>query len=558
MGRIASLAALCIGRSSTRELEEACLRPRETQAHALRKILQGAGGTAFARDHGLNGDETLAEFRRKIPIRDFEGLRPYINRAAAGESRVLTSEDPIYFARTSGTTSEPKLIPATEGSAASDSRLTRQWVHRARLDHPAFLSGDIFTVVSSAVEEHTPSGIPIGSASGFIASRIPALVRRSYAVPAALAEITEYHTRYLAMLRLGLERPITHLNTPNPSTLLRLAELGAEHAEDIFRAIREGRLIPGARGNQMPPGDGLRALEMRLRPNPARAAELERMANRRGLLAPRDGWPGLALIACWTGGSVGETAARLEEWYGKVPVRDLGYIASEGRFTIPISDGTAAGLPVLGDKLFEFLPEDAEDGEVLGIEDLEMGARYRMLVTTAAGLYRYDILDVVQVQGFHGRTPLLAFARKGRDMANITGEKLHANHVLGAMAAIALTPGKKVRQFRVAADSDRARYRFYLEPEQMDPDGAEPWGCEWLDALDHCLQDQNLEYRQKRESGRLQAPWLHVMAPGWSEELFRAWVRSGRKDAQYKWQVLAQMPEAAFEEYILETVQTRT
>ena len=195
MGRIASMAAFWLGRSSARETDQDCLHPRETQAGTLRNILIGAKGTAFAKDHGLTGSETPVEFRRQVPIRDFEGLRPYVDRAAAGESHVLTREDPVYFARTSGTTAEPKMIPATAGSAASDARLMRQWVHRARRDHPAFLARDIFTVVSPAIEEHTPSGIPIGSASGFVARRIPALVRRSYAVPPALADIPEYHTR---------------------------------------------------------------------------------------------------------------------------------------------------------------------------------------------------------------------------------------------------------------------------------------------------------------------------------------------------------------------------
>jgi hypothetical protein len=236
-----------------------------------------------------------------------------------------------------------------------------------------------------------------------------------------------------------------------------------------------------------------------------------------------------------------------------VPIRDLGYVASEGRFTVPVSDGTAAGLPALEDKYFEFLPEDAEDSaEALGVEDLEEGRSYRILVTTPAGLYRYDIQDVVRVEGFRGRAPLLAFARKGRDMASITGEKLHANQVLAALAAAAGPRGPSPKAVRAAADAPAARYRFYLEPSAMEDAAA--WDGAWVRNLDLRLQDQNLEYRQKRESGRLAAPCLHVMASGWSEGLFQAWLRSGRKDAQYKWQVLVQEPDPSFAAHSVRTV----
>lgn len=572
MGTLATWAARLVGWDSARELDAACQAPAAAQMRALRRILRRNASTAFARDHGLTGGEDAREFRRKVPVRDFEGHRPYVDRATRGEYGVLTADPPVFFARTSGTTAEPKLIPVTAAGAAADARLMRQWVHRAWGDHKDFLRGDIFTVVSPAVEEHSPGGVAVGSASGFIASRIPSLVRRSYAVPPEMAGIQEYRLRYLTMVRLSLGRRITHLNTPNPSTLARLAELAAAQGPALVRAVRDGRLIPAEDGGSAleaaAGGDAvvlraLRRLEKALRPDPALAARLEgfmKSGDRGGRLLPKDFWPDLRLIGCWTGGSVGDTAARLKEWYGNVPVRDLGYVASEGRFTVPVSDGTAAGLPALEDKYFEFLPEDAGDGEAaLGIEDLEEGRSYRILVTTPAGLYRYDIQDVVRVEGFRGRTPLLAFARKGKDMASITGEKLHANQVLAAFSALASQTARAglvrsaPKAFRAAADASAARYRFYLEPSAAGD--AVDWDGAWVRALDLGLQQQNLEYKQKRESGRLAAPCLHVMAEGWSEGLFQAWLRSGRKDAQYKWQVLVQSPDPAFAAHSVRTVE---
>ena len=167
--------------------------------------------------------------------------------------------------------------------------------------------------------------------------------------------------------------------------------------------------------------------------NPARAKALEGAVTQAGTLRPLECWPDLALIGCWLGGSVGTQASRLKEFYGDVPIRDLGYLASEGHFTIPHEDHTASGIASLHTNYFEFIPEEAAydpDPPVLSCHELEQGGCYAVLLTTAGGLYRYDIHDIVQVTGFYRRAPLLAFIRKGRDMTSITGEKMHVNHLL--------------------------------------------------------------------------------------------------------------------------------
>src|SRR5262249_51371614 len=119
------------------------------------------------------------------------------------------------------------------------------------------------------------------------------------------------------------------------------------------------------------------------------------------------------------------------------PVRDIGLIASEGRMTIPVADGTPSGLLDVVGHFFEFIPEEEADRPnpvVLGAHELQEGRAYFILLTTSFGLYRYHIHDLVRVTGFHKRTPLLEFLSKGAHFANITGEKLSEYHVSGAMA----------------------------------------------------------------------------------------------------------------------------
>src|SRR5207249_2845956 len=157
------------------------------------------------------------------------------------------------------------------------------------------------------------------------------------------------------------------------------------------------------------------------------AAALGRVVEGHGRLVLGECWPDLSLVACWLGGSAGIQARHLDAHFGpRVARRDLGLVASEGRLTIPVGDHSAAGVLAVHANFFEFVPEEAIEEatpRTLLAHELEVGRRYYVIVTGGNGLYRYDLNDIVEVQGFHRRTPKVAFVRKGRDMVNITGEK---------------------------------------------------------------------------------------------------------------------------------------
>src|SRR6185295_12411617 len=172
----------------------------------------------------------------------------------------------------------------------------------------------------------------------------------------------------------------------------------------------------------------------------------------------------------------------------------------------------------IDENFYEFIPESEIDSPaptILTCAELEAGASYYLILTTAAGLYRYDINDVVRVAGFFNRTPLIEFVRKGRDVTNITGEKLHVHQVVQALEQAQSATGIVVRHFRAFADLEKSRYAFLVEFDAPHP--TEHALSQLLGELDTCLQDLNIEYAQKRESGRLGAAILCVMKPGWFE-----------------------------------------
>jgi hypothetical protein len=397
-------------------------------------------------------------------VSDYEGLRPFIERMLAGEEGVLCREPPFMFGTTSGTTSKRKFIPINRSWARALSRAMRLWLARSTRAHPGSWRGSVLTFVGATVEGVVPSGLPMGSVSGLTSARVSRSVKQRFALRSMVSEITDHETRYEVGARLMLESDVSLAAAPNPTTLLRLAEVGVARSESLIEGVFEGRLGVTARHDDDVPR--LLELETRCRPNPARARTLAEARRRAGELRPRDVWPHLALIGCWLRGSAGVFAKRLEAAYGSVPLRDLGLRATEATMTVALEDGVAAGAPLLHDNYYEFLPESAARSDhpvTLGIDELDVGARYYILLTTAAGLYRYDISDVVEVTGKYHELPLLEFVHKGPDMLNLTGEKLHAQQVACAVMGASDALGAGVIKAQLIPDVSNDRYDLLLD-----------------------------------------------------------------------------------------------
>ncbi|HEY0005675.1 MAG TPA: GH3 auxin-responsive promoter family protein [Pyrinomonadaceae bacterium] len=533
-----------LGQAAARHLERAARRPELVQREFLFKLLRRNASTAFGRLHGFASLRDEAEFRRRVPIRDYEGFRPYVNRIMLGERRVLTASEPFMLTMTSGTTGEPKLIPVTRESRCSNARLMNYWFAHALKAHPRFLDQKGIGVVSQAIEGYTSAGLPYGSMSGLTYKNLPLLLRRRQAIPYEVFEAKDYDERYFLMARAALAAQVSFIATPNPSTLIRLAQVCDERKQELIRAIYDG--TPGVELRSQP--ELLARLAATFRPDPARASLLTHLVQQTGRLRPSDCWSNLGLIACWIGGSSHLQARQLAALYGDVPLRDLGYMASEGHFTVPLEDCAPQGLLALADNYYEFIPEAETESArplTLSSHELEEGARYSILLTTSGGLYRYRIGDMVEVAGFRERAPLLAFIRKEGEMASITGEKMHVNHLLMAVEQVRQKYGLAIEQLRAAPDFARSRYEVYLELRGDAPD--QMLRAEVLPELDRALCRANIEYAQKRQSKRLNPPRLHLMARGWANAERRRAVEGGKRDAQYKWRILCQevQPEDA-------------
>jgi len=539
MGRLASFLISTKARLSAGPFKRAVEDPAGAQRRLLAGILERNRDTEYGRGFGFGSLRGLEDYQGNVPVVDYEDIRDEIDRMTRGEKNVLTAEDPVLFAQTSGTTGSPKYIPVTPTCQKGGGTTT--WLHFAHQSHPGMLSGKVITIVSPAVEGHTEGGIPFGSTSGMVIRELPKIVQGGYAVPYETFEVEDYEAKYYALLRFGVAENVTFIGTANPSSILKLAEMADRHAERLIRDIRDGTL---SREFEIA-GKWRGILEARLRADPARAKILEECRGRRGgRLLPADYWPSMALLGCWKGGTVGSYLERLPEWYdpdgrGMVPTRDMGYLASEARMSIPVSDHGAGGVLSVHLNVFEFVPaedidahgDDKDAWRFLGVGDLRVGEEYYVFITTTGGLYRYDMNDVIEVVGEYKRAPVIVFRRKGRGMTNLTGEKLSVNQVIEAVRKAEAATGREAPHFRAEPDGEASRY--VLKVEFPDPPD-EATARRFLEVVDAEIGALNIEWQAKRKSGRLRSPVLQVMKPGWYERGKQQLVAEGKRLFQAK------------------------
>ncbi len=530
-GKIVSLPV----RRQLAAFEAATYRPREVQESLLRRILAYQANTDFGREHHFAAIHNVADFRRHVPVAAYEDYEPYLARVQRGELNALLADRCVHmFALTSGTTSARKFIPVTPQYLADYRRGWNLWGLRIFWDHPAVKLRPIVQISGDWEEFHTESGIPCGSVTGLTATMQKRVVRFVYCVPPCIGRIKDAAAKYYLSLRLSVPRRVGMVIAANPSTLVNLARAGDQEKESLIRDIYDGTLSDCFDI----PQDIRSAVAWRIRRRRRRRArELEEIVRQTGTLYPRDYWPKDCILGNWTGGSVGAYLRHYPRYYGNTPVRDVGLIASEGRMTIPFEDGTPSAVLDITSHYFEFIPEEEVDSPkstVLAAHEVEEGQKYFIVPTTAFGLYRYHISDLVRVTGFYHHTPLIEFLNKGSNFANITGEKLSEYHVTKAMELVMRDLNLSLTAYSMAPcwDEELPYYGVFIEQgDLMDQET----GWRLTEALDRRLAQLNIEYASKRDSSRLGSVRLEILPTGtWHSWDRQRIARSGGTMEQYK------------------------
>ena len=534
----AGLPFLAQSRAAAHQFLKQCRQAGQVQRDLLLSRVARHAASQFGRDHHFASIRTEADFRRQVPIGDYERHEPYIDRVRNGETSALfgPNTDVLMFALSSGTTNRPKTIPVTRESLQNYRDGWTNWGILAFDAHPPMIANGLMPILQLASdwrESFTPAGIPCGAITGLTAHMQNPLVRITYCMPPAASKIKDINSKYYLAMRLSMYRSVGAVAAANPSTILAIVRLGDREKASLIRDIADGTVD----SRWEIPSEVRDAIKIRTRwKRKATARRLDAIVERTGRLLPKDYWPNFQFLANWTGGTMGAYLAGYPEFFGDKPVRDIGLVASEGRFTIPIADGTAAGVLDIRHHYFEFIPEDQADSpnpDVVAAVDLIEGQRYFLVPTTAGGLYRYMIHDLVRCVGFEGQAPLVEFLSKGAHFSSLTGEKLSEYQVVLAVDAAQRTLGIKLGAYLVLPRWGEPPHYHLLIEETDIPDDA---GAQRLAAeVDKQLQRVNLEYENKRATLRLDPirP-TRVSAGSWVQFQRRRLAKSGGTVEQYK------------------------
>lgn len=523
---------------------------RGQQEQTLRRLLRLHVRSAFSSDFGLDGIRTVSEFQSRIPVGDYERVRPYIERMKRGEWSALLGpgQKPLMFALSSGTTSEPKFIPITRQYLADYRRGWQAWGIDIYERYPRMHWLHILQLASNFDRGRTEAGTPCGNITGFVQHIQNPVIQSMYSVPRGVVRITDPDAKYYATLRFALADPkVGMAMTANPSTLLQLDELAARHQDALLKDIADGTLSP--------PGEIAPKLRtsFRLRPDPGRARALAAVAAKAGGLSLHAAWPDMQLLAVWTAGSASAYLPRLRDRFRGVTIRDHGLSASEARMSLTLDDETRSAPLDVTSHFFEFIPEDEIESPrptVLLAHELQPSENYFILLTTSCGLYRYDIRDVVRCTGFEGTTPLIEFLHKGAHIANLTGEKITESQAVAAVGEALTLAGLSVTAFTLTPVwGDPPRYHLLVEAGEIPPQ----LRAFVENAVDGSLARLNCEYDEKRRTSRLLGVCISEVPRGaWAALLRDRQTRPSGSLEQYKHPCLA--PDMSFRDRLLALV----
>ncbi len=461
------------------QLQRTAMHPVEAQAATLRFLMDRARDTRFGRDHDFASVRTYEDLKHRVPLRDYEALRPYLQRVIAGEPDVLWPGRPVGYACTSGTTSGTKYIPITRDFLGPYIKSGRQAVSRyiAETANAACVTGRLF-YFANELEVDRFQGIPAVPISGISYAQLPGFVRRRFLPSGATNRLSDFEEKIELAVRESLGQDVTLVSGIPPWIQVyfnRLIDRTGKPIKEIFPHLSV--LIHGGVG-------------------------------------------------------IGPYRASLEAAMGTAIDTVEVYPASEG--FIAFQDTRQEGALLLnlrGGLFFEFVPlEDLLDPAPMrvSLRDVELGVQYAVVLHTAAGLWGYLLGDTVK---FVSKTPyrLVVTGRTGHFLST-AGEHLVAEDVETALAEALRDASLRVNEFTVAPQLQAASgvpyHEWLLEFDEV-PSDLEAFAA-WLHAR---VGEKNLNYQKLCQAGILLPLAITVVRPGG----FAAYMKSvGRLGDQNK------------------------
>lgn len=416
--------------------------PIETQEKVFQKLIKDASNTQFGVDHKFKDIFTHADFVKQVPIRDYEDLKPYVERVVAGEENILWKGKPIYFAKTSGTTSGAKYIPLTKESMPTHVEAARNAIlmYIAETGNSKFVDGKMIFLQGSPVLKEQ-NGIQLGRLSGIVAHYVPKYLQKNRMPSLETNCIDDWETKVEAIVDETLPENMTIISGIPSWVQMYFEKIQERTGQKIGDVFKNFNLFIFGGVNYEP-----------------YRAKFENLIGR------------------------------------KVDSIEL-YPASEGFFAYQDKQGEKGMLLQLNSGIFyEFIKADEffdKHPKRLTINEVEVGVNYVIIISTNAGLWAYNIGDTVQFTSIKPYRVIVSGRIK--HFISAFGEHVIGKEVEQALQEAISGSGVRVSEFTVAPqispESGLPYHEWFIEFENT-PDNISALAQK----IDASLQEQNSYY----------------------------------------------------------------
>ena len=416
----------------------------QDQTSIFEALLKGVKNTQFGKDHGLDSVQDYEGFKKAVPIRDYEQFVPYINMVKEGKHNILWKGLPIYFAKTSGTTSGVKYIPITKDSIDNHINTARNALlcYMAETGNTGFASGKLIFLSGSPVLERV-GGIATGRLSGIVNHHVPAYLRSNQLPSYETNCIEDWEQKLDAIVAETVDQDMTLISGIPPWMQMYFDKLEATTHKKV------GELFPNF--NVMVQGG------VNFEPYKAKLFE-----------------------------SIGR----------KIDTVEL-FPASEGFFAFQNSQ-TEPGLLLNTNSgiFFEFIPADeifAENPTRLCLREVELGKNYALIINSNAGLWGYNIGDTVK---FVSLDPYkIIVTGRIKHFISAFGEHVIGEEVESALLQVTAQTNTSVTEFTVApfvagVDANGKSYHEWFIAFEKAPSNMADFAAQ----LDSAMRQQNVYY----------------------------------------------------------------
>jgi len=440
--------------SASREINRIRTQSIALQQETFHYLLNKARDTAFGADHHFDAIKNYEDFKKQVPVRDYEDLKPYIERITAGEENILWPGKPEYLAKTSGTTSGVKYIPISKESMPEHIRAARNvllnYIHET--GHSDFVNGKMIFLQGSPVLQQK-AGISVGRLSGIVANLVPKYLQKNRLPSYQINCIEDWEQKVDAIVDETLPQDMT--------------------------------LISG-----IPPWCQM---------------YFDRLSAKTGGKKIKDIFPNFKLFV-YGGVNYEPYRARIEESIGFAIDSVETYPASEGFIAFQDSQQDKSLLLLTDAGIFyEFIPAEEffnENPTRLSLEQIELDKNYALVLNTTAGLWGYSIGDTIK---FVAKNPYkILVTGRIKHYISAFGEHVIGEEVEQALMGVANVEGIDIVEFTVAPQVTPAKgelpyHEWFIEFGKKPADVTA-----FALKVDKALQKKNIYYFDLIEGNILQ------------------------------------------------------